>query len=223
MLRLLALILVLANSLYFAWSSGYLAAAGFAPVQQSERQRLPQQIHPEALQVLTPQDSKRIAALAQAEQTPTECLQAGPFDNAQADLLRKALESHLAAGAWQLEQVVVPERWIVYMGKFASADGLAKKREELAAMRLFPQALKNPDLEIGLSLGGFDTQAGALAELARLNLRGIRTARVVQESQPSQQTRLKLPALTPEMKLHLSELKPALAGKPLHNCNTAGA
>jgi hypothetical protein len=78
--------------------------------------------------------------------------------------------------------------------------------------------LKNPDLEIGLSLGGFETQDGALAELARLNLRGIRTARVVQESLPGQQTSLKLPALTQEMKMHLGDLKPALAGKSLHSC-----
>lgn len=63
------------------------------------------------------------------------------------------------------------------MGKFANAEGLAKKREELA-MRLVPQGLNNADLEIGLSLGGFDSQSAAQAELARLSLRGIRTARV---------------------------------------------
>jgi hypothetical protein len=78
--------------------------------------------------------------------------------------------------------------------------------------------LNNPSLEIGLSLGGFDNQAAAQAELARLILRGIRTARVVQERDQEQQTLLKLPALTQEMKLHLNDLKPALAGRTLRAC-----
>ena len=57
------------------------------------------------------------------------------------------------------------------------------------------------------------------AELARLSLRGIRTARVVQERAEGQQTQLKLPALTQEMKRRLNDLKPALAGRTLKNCS----
>ena len=175
MLRLLVLILILANGVYFAWSAGLLQAAGFAPAQQQEPQRLAQQVRPEALRVLTPQELKRVEAQVQADLAPRECLQAGPFDDAQAGVLRHALESAIPPGSWQLDTVAVPARWIVYMGKFASAEGVAKKREELAAMRLVPQSLINPALEIGLSLGAFDNQAAANAELARLNLRGIRT------------------------------------------------
>jgi hypothetical protein len=53
MLRLLVLILILANGAYFAWSEGLLRAYGFAPAQQREPQRLAQQIKPEALRVLS--------------------------------------------------------------------------------------------------------------------------------------------------------------------------
>ena len=134
-------------------------------------------------------------------------------------ITRHALESALAPGTWQLDPVRVPARWIVYMGKFASAEGLSKKKEELFAMRLTPQSLINPALEIGLSLGAFDSQEAANAELAKLNLRGIRTARVVQEYPEGQQTQLKLPALTNELKVRLNDIKAALAGKSLHNCN----
>ena len=105
------------------------------------------------------------------------------------------------------------------MGKFANAEGLAKKREELVAMRLVPQSLINPALEIGLSLGNFDDQAAANAELAKLNLRGIRTARVILEHPQGQQTQLRLPALTSELKVRLNDIKAALAGKSLHSCN----
>ncbi len=219
MLRLFVLLLILVNGVYFAWSAGLLRAAGFAPVQQQEPQRMGQQIKSEALRVLTPQEFKRVEGQVQADLVPKECLLAGPFDDAQAGVLRQALEAALAPGSWQLESVTVPARWIVYMGKFASAEGLTKKREELAAMRLAPQNLTNPALEIGLSLGNFDDQAAATAELATLNLRGIRTARVVLEHPQGQQTQLKLPALTNELKGRLNDIKAALAGKSLRNCN----
>lgn len=219
MLRLLVLILILANGLYFAWSGGMLRVYGFAPVQQREPQRLAQQVRPEAIRVLTPAEFKRVEAQVQAELTPKECLLAGPFDDAQATNLRHTLESALAPGSWQFESVTVPARWIVYMGKFANAEALAKKQGELAAMKLVPQALTNPELEIGLSLGVFATQAEATAELNKLSLRGIRTAKVLLERQEGKQSQLKLPAVTAEIKGQLADLKPSLAGKPLHSCN----
>ena len=219
MLRLLVLLLILANGLYFVWSEGMLQAYGFAPVQQREPQRLTQQVRPEAIRVLTPVEFKRVEAQVQAELVPKECLTAGPFDDAQATSLRRALESALAPGNWQLESITVPARWIVYMGKFANADAMAKKQGELAAMKLVPQALTNPDLEIGLSLGSFATQVEATAELNKLSLRGIRTAKVLQERPEGQASQLKLAFVTAEMKAQLADFKPSLAGKPLHSCN----
>jgi hypothetical protein len=219
MLRLLVLLLILANGVYFAWSEGMLRAYGFAPAQQREPQRLAQQVRPDAIRVLTPAEFKRVEAQVHAELVPKECLMAGPFDDAQVASLRRVLESALAPDAWHIDTITVPARWIVYMGKFANAEALAKKQGELAAMKLVPQALTNPDLEIGLSLGGFATQAEATAELNKLTLRGIRTAKVLLERQEGKLSQLKLPAVTAEMKAQLADFKPSLAGKPLHSCN----
>jgi hypothetical protein len=55
MLRLFVLVLVLLNSAYFAWSQGLLRGLGFAPTQQTEPQRLNQQIRPQDLHLLTVQ------------------------------------------------------------------------------------------------------------------------------------------------------------------------
>lgn len=218
MLRLLVLILILANGVYFAWSQGLLRAYGFAPTPQSEPHRVAQQIRPESIHVLTHVETKRAEAQDQAELAPRECLVAGPFDDAQAASLRHALEASLAPGSWQLDTVNVSARWIVYMGKFANAELLAKKRGELAAMRLVPHSLNNPDMELGLSLGGFDTESEAVAELAKLSLRGIRTAKVVQERQESRHNQLRLPVVLPETIQRLGELKSALAGRALRSC-----
>lgn len=219
MLRLFVLLLILANGVYFAWSQGLLRAYGFAPVPQSEPHRVAQQIHPEAIHVLTPQEVKRAEVQTPVEAAPKECLQAGPFDDAQAATLRQALEANLAPGTWQVDTVNVSARWIVYMGKFANTELLAKKKGELAVMRLVPQPLNNLDLELGLSLGGFDTEADAAAELAKLSLRGIRTAKVVQERQEGRHNQLMLPVVSPDTKQRLGELKPVLAGRALRSCN----
>lgn len=216
-LRVLLGVLILANGLYFAWAQGLMRAYGFAPVQQSEPQRMAQQIRPEAVHILTPTELKKEEALAQSDSAPKECLQSGPFDEAQTRVLRAALE-RLPSGSWQLDVVDQPARWIVYMGKYANAEILAKKRAELANMNLKIEALTNPALEIGLSLGGFDSLDAATAELARFNQRGIKTARVVQERAASSAAVLKLPSVTAALKAQLEEIKPELAGKPLKKC-----
>jgi hypothetical protein len=219
MLRLLLLALFLANGAYFAWSKGLLRAYGFAPAEQSEPQRLAQQIQPEALRILSGPEFKKIEEQVQADLNPKECLQTGPFDEAQGAVLRKTLETSMPAGSWQLDALQVPARWIVYMGKYPSAEVLTKKRAELGAFNIKIEALNNPALEPGLSLGGFDTQAAATQELARLNQRGIRTAHVVQERLESKVFQLKLPAVTEALKPKLNDVKPALAGKALKPCS----
>lgn len=219
MLRLLLLTLVLANGVYFAWTSGLLRAYGFAPAQQSEPQRMAQQIRPEALRVLSAGEVKGVEAQVQTDLAPKECLQAGPFDEVAAGALRAALEAGWPPGSWQLDAVSQPARWIVYMGKYPNAEALVKKRAELANMNLKLEALTNPALEIGISLGGFDTQIAANAELVRLNQRGIRTARVVLEHEAAQVSQLKLPAVTEPLKTRLESLRPAMAGKAFRKCN----
>jgi hypothetical protein len=218
MLRLLILALILINGLFFGWSSGLFRVYGFAPEQQSEPQRVAQQIHPEAVRVLSASEMKAIEVQVQADSAPKECLQAGPFDEAQATALRLALEKALPPGAWQLEGTTLTARWIIYMGKYPNAEVLARKRAELATMNLKIEPLNNPALEMGLSLGGFDSLAGANADLARLNLRGIRTARVVQERMESKIWQLKLPGLTEALKTRMDGIKPALANRMLKKC-----
>lgn len=217
MLRLLVLLLLLLNAGYYAWSHGLLRAYGWAPAEQREPQRLTQQIRPEAITVLPAEEARR-RELAQAPARPGECLQAGPFDEAQTEAVRKALEAALPSGAWTLEVLVEPAQWVVYMGKFPNEAALEKKRAELLKLQFAPQPLKSAALEPGLSLGRFDSQAAAQAELASLQRRGVRTARVVQESPETRRSLLRLPAVDEALRPRLEELKPALGEQPLGAC-----
>lgn len=213
MLRLLVLLLLLANGAYFAWTHGHLQALGLGPAQQSEPHRLAQQVQPEAVRVLSADEVRKIEAAAH----PPECLQAGPFDDTAVGPLRQALASW-PGGSWALEPVSEPGRWIVYMGKYPSAENVAKKKSELRQIGVTFEPVANPELEPGLSLGGYPTQAEANQLLERLGLRGVHTARVVQERPDIRGQKLTLPAVNEDLRSRLDELRTVLAGKTLRPC-----
>jgi hypothetical protein len=249
-LRLLVLLLAVANAGFFAWSAGFLAPYGFAPAVQSEPQRLSQQIRPEAMRIVSPPQGRRpvsaapalvpatsasassvepqaatvapasalVLASIQAPATASECLQAGLFNEEQTAVLRTQLQTLLPAGSWVLESSVEPARWIVYMGKYANAEAVARKQNELRQLKVAFEPLNNPALEPGLSLGSFAAQADADAELARLGKRGVHTARVIQALPGTRGQKLKLAAVSVGVRLQMEALKPQLAGRALQTC-----
>jgi hypothetical protein len=224
MLRLIVLILLLANGLFWAWSQGMLKNYGWAPAQQTEPQRLAQQIHPERMRLLGSEGLRRpevhATQMDPPPPRPTECLQAGLFDERQSEALRKALTPALPAGTWALESGMEPNRWIVYMGKYPDNEAMNKKLGELRArsLNIRFEPLVNPALAPGLSLGSYPTEAAARDALAELASRGVRTARVVQERAEVRGQWLRLPLADTALKQRLDTLKPALAGKPLRPC-----
>jgi hypothetical protein len=228
MLRLLVLLLALANVAYFAWSQGALAPLGMAPSVQTEPQRLVTQIRPEAIRLLTADEARQLetsgsaarpanGASATAE-AAAECLQAGLFNEQQTTALRASLEKTLPAGSWQLESSTEPARWIVYMGKYPNEEALAKKRNELRQRGVAFRAVNNEALAPGLALASFALQADADKELARVASKGVRTARVVQERGEARGQILKLAAVDAALRAQLDALKPQLEGKPLRPC-----
>jgi len=226
MLRLLVLLLLLANAAFFAWAKGSLAAFGLAPVAQSEPQRLEQQIRPEALRLHIPEappappdtdtaapanslpaassPTSSLAAplLAVSSNTsPASCLQAGLYNEEQTATLRSRLQSLLPADSWVIESSVEPARWLVYMGRYADKEALDKKKAELRMRQV-----------------AFPVQADAEAALVRISQQGVRTARIVQGSPELRGQRLKFSAADATLRAKLGGMKPALFGKPLLPC-----
>ena len=158
------------------------------------------------------------AASAIAAAPPDECLQAGVFTNAQANALRARLQASLPDGSWALNPAVEPPRWIIYMGRYADESMVAKKRNELRARGVRFEAVQNPSLNPGLSLGHFTSKPDADRELAKDAERGVRTARVIQERGEVRGQRLVLPAASAAVKAQMVAVKPQLAGKTLTVC-----
>ena len=157
------------------------------------------------------------SAAAQAA-VATQCLQAGLFTDEQTGALRTSLQSTLPAGSWTFETGIEPARWMIYMGKYSSPDALAKKRAELRQINVLFEPLNNPALEPGLSLGNFSSQMDADAELARIARRGVKTAKVIQSKVELRGQKLKLPAVSPDLRTQLEALKPQLLGRTLQPC-----
>lgn len=216
MLRLLVLVLLLANGAYYAWSQGLLAAWDFAPPMQTEPHRLIQQIKPESLRILKADEAKPVEISA-AVGKPAECLLAGPFEDSQLAPLRTGLVPW-PVGSWAFEPSVEPARWIVYMGKYPSPEAMSKKRGELRQLGVSFQPVENPALEPGLSLGGFTSEELANEHFGALAQRGVHTARVVVERPEVRGQLLRLLAVDDTMQPRLDELKTALAGKSLRAC-----
>ena len=215
MLRLLVLLLVLANAAYFAWSRNLFAPVGLAPVQQSEPQRVAQQIRPEAVRVLGGDEARRIESTPAPK--PPECLQAGRFTDAESDSLKSALAGWPPA-SWAIEPATEPARWIVYMGKYTDPKVLDKKKTELRGLNVSFEPLLNASLEPGISLGGYPTEAAAKQQMEALAQKGVHTAKVVQEKPEARGQSLRLPAVDDTLRPRLDDLKAALNGKAMKAC-----
>lgn len=240
MLRLAALLLLLANLAYYGWAGGWLAAWGLAPQSVSEPERVARQIAPERLQVLPKGSAAPGAAITQSAPAPapapavptvsvpapaappggvaqaTQCLQAGPWDEARADALRVQL-APLPPDSWHLEPVEASARWMVYIGPLADEEAVARKRAELRALQVSfdrPAAA----LEPGLSLGRFSSEEAAQRGLAELATRGVRTAHVVRERNGQLSYVLRLPATDTRLREQLDALGIAWGDTPPQIC-----
>lgn len=231
MLRALALALLLANALYFAWDQSLLAAYGLAPARRSEPERLSQQVRPDAMRLILPA-APPLSPLASgsAARTPTaspasaalaagvSCLQVGMFTEQQADTLQPRLKAGLPEGSWSFESGGDSVRWIIYMGRYISKAAINRKRQMLDQLELpFEQPL-SPMLNRGLSLGSFATKAEAEEALDRMNERGLRSAKVVLERPELPSLWLRLPTTDAALRKKLDALKPQLAGKAVQPC-----
>jgi hypothetical protein len=225
MLRFFVLLLVLANGAYFAWAKGHLAVLGLAPTAQQEPQRLRAQIKPEAVRLLNASDVRReqaqeqLQAAQQAADKATVCLESGWLSDSQANTVRAAAAS-LPENTWRMDSSVQAARWIIYMGKYANAEALNIKKSELRQLGVSFESLRTASLEPGVALGVFDNQKEANTELAKLTQRGVRTAKVLQETPQRSGQQLKLPAVDEALKNQLDGIRSALGSVPLVSCKS---
>jgi len=214
MLRALVVLLVAANLLFFAWSRGWLSPL-LPPPHQGEREpeRLAAQIKPETVRIQTPQAASAAAAAIQ-------CLEAGPFSDADVGIAEAALlGAGVSASSWVRDQVQQPATWLVYMGRFADAAAMKIKEDELKRLKLPYDEVKAPaDLTPGIALSQSGSQAAAEASLLQLQDRGVRTARVVALPPPPLQHWLRAPQADPDLQARLLAINGPTLSSPFAPC-----
>jgi hypothetical protein len=227
MLRLVAIALLLANAVYFAWTLGLLAGLGLAPVQQHEPERLNTQIEPGTLRLLNGPRAEAEGVAQATDAAPpgssaaapaTSCWQASGFTAAQADALRAALASTgLNETLWQFSEVKSSGRWIVYMGRY-NDEQMEKKKGELRELKIEFREVNLPSAGPGLALGTFSSEESVQQALKDVAKKGVRTARAALERPEAVSLALRLPAITDEQRTSIESLGEPLAGKKLLPC-----
>jgi hypothetical protein len=244
MLRLFVLLLLLANSLFFAWTNGLLSQWGLVEATKNESFRLAEQIEPERIVIKhndvapAPTVTNTAAAPAPAQapsstplltpsptaSTTTTCLTAGAFNDRQSTILKQTLSTKLPDIRWRFDLVSVPARWIVYMGKYPNTSARELKKSQLDQIKVHYEVLTEANLEPGLSLGSHATQAAANQSLQQLVKQGVRTARVLQESPEQKGQTLVVPAIDDVNRTQLNAvyttIATQIANKPLQVCKS---
>ena len=138
MARTLVWLLLLLNALYWSWAQGWLLPYGFGPAQQREPQRLAQQIRPESITLLSPDEARRASLREPSEDAL--CLQSGPLDEAQAEVVRSLLQT-----SWP------PESWVL----MKQADGQGMRLRLPALSEKLQDQL--PELKAALPSGALES------------------------------------------------------------------
>jgi hypothetical protein len=224
MLRFFVILLLLANGLFYAWSNGFLAPWTSRTESASEPQRLTAQIEPERIVVLPnaaankpPLQAVTAAPTVPVKSTPIEppsvCLTSGVFDTKQVALLKQLLADKLSNVPWRFEAKNTPAVWIVYMGKYLNNNARDLKKSQLDQIKVKYETLAEKQLEPGLSLGSYASQAAASQALQQLVKQGVRTARVLQEFPEQKGELLVIPAIDETNRAKLNTAYAAVSGQ----------
>ena len=120
-------------------------------------------------------------AVAAASAPSSICLEAGPFSDNEATRVQATLDKALAGANVVDQKTPKPGRWLVYMGRYANAEALTKKEEELKRRKIqYSEMPESSPLAPGLSLGVFSDRNNATRALDQFAELDIHTARVVE-------------------------------------------
>ncbi len=246
MLKILFGLLLLINGGLLAYQQGYLDA--WSPSIR-EPSRLTQQLNADKLKLIaktaaavekTDADAKPDAKAAASTATPEPeknlaradkisnvlaCTEVGNFDTAEA----KKFETQLAGLALgdRLSRRAIAEnaRHMVYIPPLANKEAADKKAGELKRLGVedFFIIQDNSPLQWGISLGIFKSEEAARNQLAALNQKGVRSARVVAHAPTTTKVAFQLRGLDATAKNSVAKIKEDFPRQELRECSSSAA
>jgi len=215
-MRTLFFLLLLANVVFFAY--GRLGDVLFP----GESQLLQQQIKPEAIRVLSPEQLAKAAA-GNRDKT-VACLEWGAFVGSEAGRADEAL-APLALGA-KLAQRRVDETatWWVFMPPQGGRAAAAVKTSELKRLGIEDYFIvqEDPKFRFAISLGVFRSQEAASNRLEQLRAKGVRTAQAGARDTQVQKIWFQVRDVPEAVAAKLNDLRLGFPGSELKDCAAEG-
>lgn len=214
-MRLLFLVLVLANVAFFAWTRYYApskAAADAAP--------LARQVAPEKLKIVPPRELPALSPKTATGAGLAGCLEWGSFSLADTARAEKALEP-LGLGS-RLGQRRTEEAtgWWVFIPSLGSRQAALKKAAELKSLAVNDYFIVQEEGEFrwALSLGVFRSEEAAQARLAALRDQGVRSAQVGPRETVVPKIWLQVKGVDTALELRLKDIARQTEGSELRSC-----
>ncbi len=214
-MRTVFFILVLANVAFFAfaWSGGGAEANG-------EAQIIGQQLNPEKIHLLAPEQVSALTRKPEPPKLATVCLEWGAFAGADAARAGQALEPlGLGARLTQRRQEEVAAYW-VYIPPLASRQAATQKANELKRLGVDEYFVvpDDPKWRNAVSLGVFKTEEAAKARLEVLRAKGVKSATSGSRETQLSKTYFQVREANSTVTAKLNELKQGFAGTEVREC-----
>ncbi|HET7767087.1 MAG TPA: SPOR domain-containing protein [Burkholderiales bacterium] len=223
-MRIVFFLLLLANLVFFGWA--YFGTGRTA----DEPQLMEQQLNPQEIRLLTPDQVAKLAAerakaVADRPKPPPRapviaCLELGAFNPIDAPRVQQVL-GPLALGS-RLSQRRADEiaSYWVYIPPLRSRQSANLKAAELKKLGVddFFIVQEDPKFRLAVSLGVFKTEEAANARLAELRKKGVRTARVAPKETPVQKVYFAIREVPDALVAKLNDLRQGFPGTELKDC-----
>ncbi len=214
-MRILFFILMLANAAFFAYASlGPGAQAG------GDAQIISQQLNPEKIRLLAPEQVGALTRKPEAPKVETVCLEWGALLGDDAARAGQALEP-LALGArlTQRKQEDVAGYW-VYIAPLANRQAATQKAGELKRLGVddYFVVSDDPKWRNAVSLGVYKTEDAAKARLAALRAKSVKSAVIGAREPQSGRTWFQVHEAGPALAAKLNELKQGFPGTEVREC-----
>ena len=214
-MRALFFLLVLANLLFFGWHAGYI---GPGESKKGEGERLTQQIAPEKIRIVTPDEAKKIREAAKTR--VNACIEWGTFPAQEAEKAAEALAALNLGNRLVTRTVEETAGWWVSMppqGNKANADKKVDEMKRLGITDFFIVQDEGPN-KFAISLGVFRTEDAARSYLATVAAKGVKTARADQRETKVQKTIFRLNGLDEVATAKFDALKKDFPGHEAKDC-----
>jgi malonyl CoA-acyl carrier protein transacylase len=166
-LRRWAFLLLVVNAAYFVYAQGWLSGVLGSTASQREPERIKRQINTDAVTI------EPVASQNTRIEPPST-----PESSGAASVPLSAPVPPSIATKTDCTNIA-QERWVVYMGPYATTALRDSKLAELKQRQVSAELISKPSLKIGLSLGEYDSEAAARQAIKTFATKGVRTATVV--------------------------------------------